>query len=224
MSTYQTLVALHGLAGGVALVTFWAAAFLRKGSLRHRRAGQVFLVAMVGILVTATPMAWIIHRAGKPVIAAFLAYLVVIVAAATWRQWRAVRDRARIDRYAGPVFVALALLSVLAGTAVLALGIRVGSPLLMGFSVVGLFTGSQQLYARLHRERLAARRRWWLSEHYSAAIANGSAVHIAFFAIGLPRLLPAFANSAWAYVGWFAPLLVAIAVLRWLDRRERAFG
>ncbi len=224
MTMYRLLVSLHGLMGLVALVTFWTTAAMRKGAARHRRVGQVFLLSMTGILATALPMAWVIQRSGRPVVAAFLAYLAVIVAAGIWRQWRAVRDRRRAERYTGPVFQALALLSVATGLAVLVLGIRQGSALLTGFSAIGLFTGGQQLYTRLRRDRLTARSQWWLTEHYSAAIGNGAAVHVAFFAIGLPQLLPALAGSTWRYVGWFAPVLVGLAAVRWLNRRRQAFG
>ena len=81
MTMYRLLVSLHGLMGLVALVTFWTTAAMRKGTARHRRVGQVFLLSMTGILATALPMAWVIQRSGRPVVAAFLAYLAVIVAA-----------------------------------------------------------------------------------------------------------------------------------------------
>jgi hypothetical protein len=224
MSIYRLLVSLHGFIGVVALASFWAAVFLRKGSSTHRRVGQVFLLSMVGILATAAPMAWVIHRSGRPLVAAFLAYLTVIVAAGVWSQWRAVRDRDSVARYTGPVYLALALLSVASGLLVLVLGLRTGSALLIGFSAIGLLTGSQRLYRRLRRPRLAAQRQWWLTEHYTAAIGNGGAVHVAFFAIGLPQLLPALSGSGWTYVGWFAPVLAGLAAVQWLNRRRRAFG
>lgn len=49
MTAYQTLVACHAAIGTIALAAFWSAAFLRKGSPLHRRAGQLFLLAMGGI-------------------------------------------------------------------------------------------------------------------------------------------------------------------------------
>ena len=54
---YRLLVAAHGLVGLVALVTFWIAAAAKKGSPLHVRTGKVYMVAMIGIIVTATPMA-----------------------------------------------------------------------------------------------------------------------------------------------------------------------
>lgn len=220
MTLYPSLVAAHVAIGVVALVSFWSAALLRKGSPWHRRAGQAFLLAMSGIIATGLPMAayaWLVRD--RPVTATFLAYLLVITATGMWSAWRAIRDKQDVARYTGPVYVALAWLSLLSGIGVLALGIQVGAPLLMGFSSVGLFIGVDMLRKRRNRERLAAQPRWWLVEHYSAMLGNGVATHIAFLGIGLPRLLPAVDGTVLHYSAWFAPLLVAIVMKLVLDRR-----
>lgn len=219
MTAYQMLVAAHGLIGTLALATFWMAAGVRKGSPLHRRIGQAYLLAMLGILLTAMPMAWAFFGTGRTVTAVFLAYLVVITAAGVWSQWRAIRDKADVVRYTGPVYLALGVLSLLAGLGVLLLGIRVGSPLLMGFSGVGVFVGIDRLRKRLQRDRLAERPRWWMVEHYNAVLGNGIATHIAFLSIGLPRLLPAIGGGALTYVAWFGPLLVALIAKVLIDRR-----
>jgi hypothetical protein len=213
------LVAVHAGIGTVALASFWAAAFLRKGSPAHRRAGQLFLLAMCGILATAAPMAvyaWIYRG---PVLATFLGYLLVITGTGMWSAWRAIRDKHDVARYTGAVYAAFAWLSLLSGIGVLALGVKTDAPLLMGFSVVGLFTGFDMLRKRRNRQRLAAQPRWWLVEHYSAMLGNGIATHIAFLGIGLPRLLPAANGTVLHYLAWFGPLAVAIVAKVLLDRR-----
>jgi hypothetical protein len=220
MTHYQMLVAAHAGIGVIALASFWSAAFLRKGSPLHRRAGQVFLLAMIGIIATGLPMAaytWVVRD--RPVTATFLAYLLVITATGVWGAWRAIRDKHDVARYTGPVYAALAWLSLLAGAGVLALGLRIGAPLLIGFSSVGLFIGFDMLRKRRHRERLAAQPRWWLIEHYTAMLGNGVATHIAFLSIGLPRLLPAVDGTALHYAAWFGPLVVAVGMKLVLDRR-----
>ncbi|UNK48284.1 hypothetical protein MNR01_10915 [Lysobacter sp. S4-A87] len=219
MTPYQVLVSVHGAIGVVALATFWSNAALRKGTPLHRRVGRAFLLAMAGILVTGAPMAWFTFRDGRPVTAAFLAYLVVITASAVWSQWRAIRDQGDVARYTGPVYVALGALSLLSGVAVLALGMRVGSPLLMGFSAVGLLSGAEHLYKWRHRAELGARGQWWLVEHYNAVLGNGIATHIAFLSIGLPRLLPSISGGVLGYLAWFGPLLVAVVAKVLIDRR-----
>ena len=219
MSTYTTIVAIHGSIGAFALLTFWLAAFLRKGSPLHRRVGRAYLLAMTGIIVTAMPMAWHAHAIGKSVMAAFLGYLVVVTATGVWGAWRAIRDKHDVVRFTGPVYVALGVLSLLSGLGVLALGYHVSSPLLMGFSAVGLFAAYQTFDRRLHRARLAAQPRWWLEAHYTGMLGNGIATHIAFLAIGLPRLMPSISGSALNYVAWFGPVVVAVIAKIMIDRR-----
>jgi hypothetical protein len=220
MTSYQLLVATHVGIGAIALASFWGAALLRKGSPLHRRTGQVFLVAMTGIIATGLPMAayaWLVRE--RPVTATFLAYLLVITATGVWSAWRAIRDKHDVVRYTGPVYAGLAWLSLLSGVGVLALGLRVGAPLLMGFSAVGVFAGVDMLRKRMQRERLAVRPRWWLVEHYTAMLGNGIATHIAFLGIGLPRLLPGIDGTALHYTAWFGPLVVAVIAKVVLDRR-----
>ncbi|UHQ23451.1 hypothetical protein LVB77_01685 [Lysobacter sp. 5GHs7-4] len=222
MTAYSILVAAHGAIGAIALVTFWAAAALRKGSPAHRRFGQAYLLAMLGILVTAVPMALVRYAQGQVYTAVFLGYLVAITANGVWAAWRAIRDKHDVARYTGPVYVASGMLALLAGLGVLALGLRDGSPLFIGFSAIGLYVGYDTLNKRLHRQRLAARPRWWLIEHYSAMLGNAIATHIAFLGIGLPRLLPAVDGTALHYVAWFGPLLAAVIAKVLLDRKYAA--
>ena len=220
MTSYQMLVAAHAGIGTLALASFWSAAFLRKGSPLHRRAGQLFLLAMTGIIATGMPMAayaWLVRD--RPITAAFLGYLLVITATGVWSSWRAIRDKHDVARYTGSLYVGLASLSLLSGIGVLTLGIKVGAPLLTGFSVVGLFAGVDMLRKRVQRERLAAKPRWWLVEHYTGMVGNGIATHIAFLGIGLPRLLPGIDGTALHYTAWFGPLVVAVVAKVMLDRR-----
>ncbi len=219
MNAYSMLVAVHVLVGAVALASFWTAALLRKGTPAHRATGRIYLLAMVGIIVTGTPMAVSRWLDGHPVTAAFLGYLVVITATGVWVSWRAVRDKAVPARFAGRMYTSLALLSVLAGAGVLALGVNVGAPLLIGFSFVGLITGGDMLRRRVRYVRGEQTPRWWMVEHYTAMIGNGIATHIAFLGIGLPRLLPGVDGSVLHYAAWFGPIGVALVAKVLLDRR-----
>lgn len=218
MTAYKLLVAVHVLMGVVALVTFWTAGLLRKGTPAHRGTGRVYLLAMLGIIVTGAPMAVARWIDGHVVTAAFLGYLVVITATGTWVSWRAVRDKASIERFTGPAYAALGVLSFAAGAGMLVLGSKAGAPLLIGFSSVGLITGADMLRRRLRRAQ-SATPRWWMTQHYTAMIGNGIATHIAFLGIGLPRLMPWANGTVLHYVAWFGPLAVAIVAKVVLDRR-----
>ena len=67
------LVIAHIAAGSIALLTFWIAAIARKGSPMHKRIGKYYLMAMIGIVATALPMALVFWPAVALGIGIFLA-------------------------------------------------------------------------------------------------------------------------------------------------------
>lgn len=218
-SLYQSLLFVHGLCGLVALVAFWIAAFARKGSPLHLRVGKVYMLAMIGIVVTALPMAAIIAGRGKPGIATFLVYLVVITATGMWLGWRAVKRKRDQSAFRDRAYLVVASLNLLSSAVVFAIGLGMSQALLMGFSAVGAITGVQMLMRRAKPPMSA---RWWLKEHFGAMIGCGVATHIAFLAIGLDRLVRAVGIEppSWYHlIAWFLPLALSVFVGIRLDRK-----
>lgn len=223
MPAYAAFLVLHIVAGSIALLAFWSAALLRKGSPRHRLVGKVFLLSMCGILATGVVLAGQRLLDGRTLAGVFLAYLLVITAQAMWMSWRAVTDkrdwRAMVAR---PGWRVLALASLGSGLAVLAIGVANGVPLFIGFSLVGILAGVQMVrFAR----RGPQRANWHVVQHYQGILGCGVATHIAFLTIAMRPLwawLQAHAAVPAALVQlfpWFAPLAVAAAAGAWLDRR-----
>ncbi len=218
-TAYQSLLLAHGLCGLVALVTFWVAAFAKKGAPLHLRVGKTYMIAMLGIVVTAVPMAAIIAARGRPGNATFLAYLVVITLTAMWTGWRAVKRKRDQHAFRDNAYLAVALFNLVASAVVFAVGVHMSQALLMGFSAVGTLTGVQML---MRRARPMDTVRWWLKEHYSAMIGCGVATHIAFLAIGLDRLVRAVGIDppGWYHlIAWFLPLSLSFVVVAWLNRK-----
>lgn len=216
MNTYQAIVLLHVAFGTVALATYWTAGLVKKGTPLHRRTGQAYLLAMCGILGTGLPMVVAALRADKPNIAAFLAFLLLLVAQACWTAWRAIRDRPSPERFFGKVYWGLTGACVLAGLAMVALGLHIGQPIFAVFGGIGALAGIGALRAR---RRSATDPKWWLKEHYGAMIGNGVATHIAFFGIGLRSLLPGVDPALLQNFAWFAPLAASFVAAAWLDRK-----
>ena len=218
MSTYKMTLFTHVGLGLGALVTFWVAALARKGSAPHKLAGKAYVLAMLGLLVPAVPLSAraLLHFSAP--FGVFLFYLMLITFTALWQGWFASRDKRDFARYAGPGYRRLAWANVLAGAAILALGVQQGNPIFGGFSLVGLLGGRGML-------RLASRGptqpRWWLPEHYGGMIGAGVATHIAFLSLGLPRLLPALSGPVLQNIAWLGPLVLAGASRAWLNRRHR---
>lgn len=219
MSAYKTILLAHLLLGCVALATFWLAAWLKKGSPRHRAVGKVYLLAMLGILLTGVPLVAKRYLDGHEQGATFLAYLLVLTATTVWTSWSAIRHKQAPERYTGPAYRALAVANLIGASAVIAYGLRLGNPLLIGFPVIGLFVGVDMLRKR---PQLEGQPRWWIVEHYTAMLGNGVATHVAFLAIGLPRLLPGVDGMALHYVAWFGPVAALLVAKLLLDRRWKA--
>ena len=216
-STLQSWFAQpHAWIGALALVTFWIAAFARKGSHTHRYAGRVFLLAMLGILITSVPLTVATWLRGQLVWAVFLAYLVILVGVNCLNAWRAIRHRADFPRFANAGFRAGAVLLGLAGLGVVAVGIHYGAVILIAFGAIGPLVAWQNL--KLAR-RGPSDRQWWLRSHYGAMIGNGVATHIAFFQIGLARLFAELGLHMIINIAWLAPLLIGAIAGFLLDRR-----
>lgn len=218
MTVYKLLLAAHGLLGVGALITFWLAGLSKKGSPLHKTAGKYYLLAMVPLLALGLPLAlrilWYRPQAGV-----FLLYLLVIVSTSTWVSWRAIRDKRDWARFTGPVYRGLAALNLASGLGVLAMALfwaGKSQAIFLGFSVIGVLGGTSML--RFVRQA-PSDPRWWLKEHFAAMIGNGVATHIAFLAIGLPKLWPMLAGPTLQNLAWLGPLAMAVVARLWLGRK-----
>jgi len=216
MNFQAVSVNIHFVTGVIALTTFWIAALAPKGSRPHIWSGRIYLVAMLGIILTGIPLVAGFAANGNTVGAAFLGFLLALVGWTCWCAWRAIRDRRHPERYAGPVYWFMTWLVLTGGAGVATLGIVKGAALLVVFGSVGVLAGFDALRIR---RRARASRQWWLKEHYGAMIGNGVATHIAFISIGLRSMLPGVDGRLLNYVAWFGPLVVALAAGWWLNRR-----
>lgn len=218
-TAYRFLLAVHGAVGAVALMSFWIAAFAKKGASLHRAVGKVYLIAMCGIVATAAPMSVMIGVQGKTGTAIFLAYLVVVTSTSMWVGWRAIRRKRDQARFRDTRYAAVGAANVLASAVVFAVGLKSSSMLLMGFSAVGFLVGGEML---LHRVRPKTEPRWWLEEHFGAMVGCGVATHIAFLSIGLDRLIRAVGidpPDGYGLTAWFLPLSLAFVAMTLLRRK-----
>lgn len=206
----------HAVIGTVALATFWTAAFAKKGSPLHKRIGKIYLLAMIGIVITALPLAVAAALEGQWVGAAFLGYLVVLVSHACRLAWLSIRWKRDFKRYVGTGYRVSNIILAVTGLAVAGLGLQYGAWILVIFGLIGPLGA---LEARKFIRNGPASPKWWLKEHYGAMIGNGVATHIAFLQIGLMRLIPELSDTIVQNLAWFGPLAIAIAAGFWLDRR-----
>ncbi len=206
----------HALAGTVALATFWTAGLAKKGSLLHKRAGKIYLLAMIGIVVTAVPLALSAALKGQWMGAAFLGYLVILVSHACRLAWTSIKWKRDFAKFTGTGHRISTAVLAISGTAVSVLGFVYGAWLLIIFGLIGPLGALG--FLKLIRSGPQSPN-WWLKEHYGAMIGNGVATHIAFLQIGLMRLIPELGNTMVQHLAWFGPLALAFVAGSWLDRR-----
>lgn len=84
---YTQLIPLHIAAGAVGLLSGAAAAIFKKGSRRHRLAGNVFFVSMLAMSASGAIVAWF-----KPAMASVVAGLLTFYLVATG--WATIKRRA----------------------------------------------------------------------------------------------------------------------------------
>lgn len=220
-TTYKTLVAVHGIAGLIALVTYWMAAAARKGSPLHRGVGKAYVMAMLAILVTAVPLAIAFFLNDRPGIGTFLGYLVVLTGTALWLGRRAIHRKRDQASYRDRIYGGVAMLNLASALLVFAIGMWMQEVLLMGFSVIGVLNGVPMLH-RMRRPMADAN--WWLQEHYNAMIACGAATHVAFLSLGLNRMAQSVGiqpPSWYGLLGWFVPVAASLLAAAWMDRRYK---
>lgn len=227
MPGYSYLVVLHALLGSIALITFWSAVLMKKGSPRHRGIGKIFLLAMAGVSIMGVPLVIeFVWFRDKPVIGLFLAYLIAITANACWLAWRAITDKRDWRVMTARIGWWLNLwLPLLLGIASITLGVLGKQALLIGFGLIGPWLAFNMLrFAR----RGPNKPNWHVVQHYQSMLGAGVAIHVAFLSIGMRPVwtwLQRHVDVPSALVGlfpWFAPLVVALVAGVWLDRKYKA--
>ena len=177
---------LHSAIGTIALVSFWTAALAPKGGPRHRAAGKVYLLALVGVMAMSTLMVAGRALRGDAGMAIFLAFLISLVGTASWLMWFSIRYRRDADRLLGSTYRGLASSLIVTGLALFALGVFRRGPMMMLLSLLGVGFG-----ANMWRLALAHRRdgKWWLAHHMNGAMLNFIATHDSFVALGIGSVI-----------------------------------
>ena len=234
---FEAVIVIHVVAGFVGLAAFWVPVFARKGGRAHVRAGRVYAYsAYVVTLSAVTASAWRIgsyaHKgvglADRPELygmAAFLGYLGVVTFAnirhgirvlATRRAPESVRTRFHLG-------LAWACIVCSAGVVVLAVAVWTdSSPILLGLSPVGIFTGSNMLgYMRSP----GARPMDWLYSHLGSMLGGGIAFHTAFAVFGVQRLIAYALPGPLTILPWILPTVIGVpAIFVWSRHYRRRFS
>ncbi len=233
---FDTLIALHVATGFVGLAAFWAPVFARKGGRLHVQAGRVFaycayvvtlsaITASAGRIVSYQAQGLGVAEHPEPYgFALFLGYLGVATFATVRQALRVVATRRAPETLRTRFHAALAWASIAGSVTVVAFALAVWSevsPILLGLSPVGLFTGVPMLL----RMRNPRAHMGWFYSHIGAILAGGIAFHTAFIVFGAQRLWAYEIAGPLAVVPWILPTVVGVpAIVIWTRYYRRRFG
>ena len=233
---FDILILAHVATGFVGLAAFWVPLFARKGGRVHVRAGRIFTYcAYVVTLSAVTASAGRIVSfqvqgiafAERPDLygfALFLGYLGVVTFATVRQAMRVVATRRAPETLRIPFHEALGWASIAGSVAVIAFALGVwsdSSPILLGLSPIGLFTGSSML--RLMRNPGAQHMGWFYS-HLGSMLGGGIAFHTAFIVFGAQRVWAYELAGPLAIVPWILPTVIGIpAIVVWTRYYRRKF-
>jgi len=204
--------------GSLAMMLFWATLLSAKGSLRHRRRGRPFFLAMLATVLTVPPVVLLRPVPFDPGWIVSLVYLSVCVGTVVTLAWTAIRWKDQPERFRGTHFRLLGPLLVLLGTVVLAAGLVKGDPVAAVLSWVGLAYGAAMIH--FARSRSPLHPRWWLSWHVNAVLGLFTAVHGTLCFVVWRALMDPEASRADA-AAWHAGVLVVALLMRAVIGRQR---
>ncbi|MDE2653148.1 MAG: hypothetical protein OXI71_04955 [Gemmatimonadota bacterium] len=234
---FDAVVVVHVVAGFVGLAAFWVPVFARKGGPAHVRAGRVYVYAAYAVTLSAVTasaarigsyMAQGMSFAERPALygmAAFLGYLGVVTFANVRHGVRVLATRRAPESLRTPFHLGLAWACLASSTIVVALAVTVwsdSSPILLGLSPVGFFTGFNIL--RYMRSR-GAQPMGWLYSHLGSMLGGGIAFHTAFAVFGVQRVIALELPGPLAIVPWLLPTIIGVpAIIVWTRHYRRRFS
>ncbi|MEW5847575.1 MAG: hypothetical protein AB2A00_02135 [Myxococcota bacterium] len=218
MSTLMdALIALHVIAGGVALATFWVPLVVTKGNTVHRRVGVAYVAAMMVAALTTfcvVPLRLVHNPERNPMGVLFLGYVGLMSLTTAFYGVRVLRQKTRTAPHRVVVDHVLPLMLVVATVALGVQSVRVGYVLGMTFVPLGLLVAVPQLR---RMRAVPSEKGWWLREHLGAMLISCIATLTAFLVTNANRVLP----GEWMLAAWLAPTVVITPLIAVWSRRYR---
>jgi hypothetical protein len=229
---FHLFVTSHIVTGAIGLVVFWVPIVAKKGSVIHRRAGQVFTWTMLltGTAAIGISVCTIINPAAThpqlhnheifgdaKMIRAIFGWMMLGLAILTlnlaWHGWLCVRNRRDHAKNREWRNLTLQVATIIAATNCAWQGYLISQPLMLGMSFIGWATAFTNLYF-LYKPKLAPND--WLKEHIKSLVGAGISVYTAFFAFGAVRTFPALALHP---ILWAIPLTVGVILILYHQRK-----
>lgn len=205
----------HIGAGTVALFAGLVPMLGRKGALAHRRAGRVYVGAMIVVAITALVLTALLPLTGGRL---FLTGIAVFSFYLSFSGWRAAR---RHTPKLAPADTVLAFFTLLTGLVMIGAGIYWKAILFAFFGSLTSIFAQQDVRAAL-RAVPADKPEPWIFRHIARMGGSYIATFTAFLVVNLGRWLPDSAPAWLNTVGWIAPSLLGSLLIRQAIRGYKA--
>lgn len=217
----NALLVIHIVTGSIALGTMIVPLVARKGGVAHRRAGWVFVAGMAFASVTAFFMSsYRLFTDPTPIgrtFALLLFYLSIVTGTSVSAGIRVLRSKYR--REPGRNWFDIVMAGILAGAGALAAvyGLAMQQPLFIGFSLVGILSGTGGVRYWWHTP--TTRMHWWYA--HMGNMLGACIAAVTAFTVTNARL---FALPGDSLMVWLGPTAVGVpAIFFWIGYYRRKF-
>lgn len=232
---FKSLIVIHIVVGSIGLASFWLPVFARKRKGLHTQAGKVFAYAMMvtgataacaALLTIAAPL--VTHPDVSSRYAASLRafnglalfYLAVITFSAAFSGLRAARLKRQYGGHRERIELTLSVLGFVLGVAVLVMGWRMGSAVMIGLSLIGILGSPGNIRLMLTKPESPLQ---WKYHHMASMLGAGIAAHTAFLVFGAGRFVDVALTSS--PLVWLAPTIIGVPATiiwkRYYQRQEK---
>ena len=206
----------HISAGAVALFAGLIPMLGRKGGVWHRRAGRVYVGAMIVVAITALVLTALLPLTGGRL---FLTGIAVFSFYLSFSGWRAA---ARRTYSLAPLDRALVVFTLLVGLAMLGAGVYWQAILFGFFGALMLTFAGFDARALLRPAAPEGRPIPWIFRHIPRMGGSYIATFTAFLVVNLGRWLPDTAPAWCNTIGWIAPSIIGGMLIRRAVRAWKA--
>ncbi len=225
-SLFNTIVLIHIVVGSIGLASFWVPVFARKRKGLHTQAGKIFAYSMLATGATAafaamltlafplvthpeTPARY--EASLRAVNGLMLLYLAVITFSSAFGGLRAVQLKRDFGGHREHADLAINMLGFALALAVLVVGWRMNSILMMGLSMIGIIGIPGNIRLLLWKPKSPLE---WKYQHMGSMLGAGIAAHTAFLVFGAGRFVDSSLSSS--PLVWLAPTIIGVpATMIW---------
>lgn len=195
---------VHILGGSIALLSAAVAVATKKGGKQHRRFGKWYTAGMLGVFLTAVPLALLKNNVFLFLIALFSCYLV-------FSGFRFARNKSGVPHVQDWIAVATILLSSVGMTALSFMFYRQGDAQWVTLMVFSLIAGGLGISDSVILRNRNATGKHRIARHLTNMLAGTIATVTAVLVVNVAT------NPAW--IAWLTPTVVITPVIFYWNKR-----